>query len=188
MKPIYADNIVVAVTNENVVEWYILEKDYNEKLAYNPSILIDFDNRIFMSHYAEPESFEFFVPDGWEGKYRNFEMDIPQIKIADTELKLDWDDGAGEKWARFYNLTDGIVCMVNAKLGLVFMRKKYKNQDIKNILKNLEVVFTENYYSSDWTIDVSDLKKEIPEIYWHASEDAVNTNGFSLDDFYFATV
>ena len=28
MKPIYADNIVVAVKNENVVEWYIhLRKD-----------------------------------------------------------------------------------------------------------------------------------------------------------------
>lgn len=113
---------------------------------------------------------------------------LTQIKIADTELKLDWDDGAGEEWARFYNLTDGIVCMMNTKLGLVFMRKKYENQDIKKILKNLEVVFTKNYYSSDWTIDVSELKKEIPEIYWHASEDAVNTNCFSLDDFYFATV
>ena len=59
---------------------------------------------------------------------------------------------------------------------------------MKKILKNLEIVFTENYYSSDWTIGVSDLKKEIPEIYWYASEDAVNTNCFSLDDFYFATV
>lgn len=113
---------------------------------------------------------------------------LTQIQIADIELKLDWDDGAGEEWARFNDLTDGIVCMINAKLGLVFMRKKYKNQEIKKILKNLEVVFTENYYSSDWTIDVSDLKKEIPEIYWHASEDAVNANCFSLDDFYFATV
>lgn len=58
----------------------INEKDYNEKLAYNPSILIDFDNRIFTSHYAEPESFEAYVPDGWEGKYHDFEMDIPKMQ------------------------------------------------------------------------------------------------------------
>lgn len=54
------------------------ESDYNEKLAYNPSVLIDFENRILVSHYAEPESFEDFVPNGWKGEYRNFEMDIPQ--------------------------------------------------------------------------------------------------------------
>ena len=39
----------------------LLEKDYNEKLAYTPSILI-------------------FVPDEWEGKYHDFEMDIQQIQ------------------------------------------------------------------------------------------------------------
>ena len=31
----------------------------------------------------------------------------------------------GEEWARFSNLTDGIVCMINAKFGLAFIREKY---------------------------------------------------------------
>lgn len=142
MRPKYAENIVVAIKDDNCIEWYILEKDfcfldytkleeayqkkgyeiivddtprfgikilneltkrffldkikerrmiteelrkmlvneksYNEKLAYNPSILIDFDNRILISYYAEPESFEYFVPNGWKGKYQNFEENIPQ--------------------------------------------------------------------------------------------------------------
>lgn len=142
MKPIYAEELVVAIKYEKRVEWYILnrdlcfldytkrevsyrkrgykvviddtarfgikivddstrvsflhnirgnkittgelkrmlmsEADHDEKLAYNPSILIDFENRILISHYAEPESFEDFVPDGWEGKYQNFEEIIPQ--------------------------------------------------------------------------------------------------------------
>lgn len=142
MKPIYAENIVVAIRYGGRIEWYILDKDYcfldyekleeaykkrgydvysddnfrygikvvnertknlflenikkyrikakelkemlmdesdyDEKLAYNPSILIDFENKVLVSHYAEPESFEDFVPDGWNGEYRNFEMDLPQ--------------------------------------------------------------------------------------------------------------
>lgn len=142
VKPIYAENIVVAIKYDNCIEWYILDKDfcfldytkleeayrkkgydisiddtfrfgikivneltqtlfldnikkykvttealkkmltnepdYNEKLAFNPSILIDFENKVLMSHYAEPESFEYFVPDGWDGKYQNFEENIPQ--------------------------------------------------------------------------------------------------------------
>lgn len=142
MKPIYAENIVVAIKYDGCVEWYILEKDYcfldftkleeayqkkgyivtvdalqrfgikiinestkdlflcnvkkykisteelnkmlmrevdyNDKLAYNPSLLIDFEKKMLISYYAEPESFEKFVPEGWSGEYRNFEMDIPQ--------------------------------------------------------------------------------------------------------------
>lgn len=142
MKPIYAENIVVAIKQSGCIEWYILDKDYcffdytkledayrkkgyddvvddmprfgikvvnefsqiifldeikkykittkelkkmlmnesnyDEKLAYNPSILIDFDNKILTSHYAEPESFEDFVPNGWKGKYQDFTGDIPE--------------------------------------------------------------------------------------------------------------
>lgn len=142
MKPIYAENIVVAIKQGCCIEWYILDKDfcfldynkleeayrkkgydvviddtsrfgikvvdeltrklfldsikeykittidlkellrnessYNAKLAYNPSILIDFENRVLASYYAEPESFENFVPDGWKGKYQDFTVDIPQ--------------------------------------------------------------------------------------------------------------
>lgn len=142
MKPIYAENIVVAIKHDGCIEWYILDKDicfldyakweeayrkrgynvtvddaprfgirivnestqslfldkikeyrvaaaelkemlisesdYDEKLAYNPSILIDFEDRVLVSHYAEPESFEHFVPDGWVGKYQSFEESIPK--------------------------------------------------------------------------------------------------------------
>ena len=49
-----------------------------DKLAYNPSILIDFENKVLTSFYSEPESFEDFVPDGWKGKYQDFSGDIPQ--------------------------------------------------------------------------------------------------------------
>ena len=142
MKPLYAENIVVAVRQGGCIKWYILDKDYcfldyarleeayrkkgydvviddtlrfgikvvnewtqvlfldnikeyriaaeklrkmlmneanyDDKLAYNPSILIDFENKVLTSYYAEPESFEDFVPNGWEGKYQDFAEAIPR--------------------------------------------------------------------------------------------------------------
>ena len=119
---------------------------------------------------------------------QEFKELLTQIRLADAELKLDWDDGAGEEWARFSNLSDGIVCMINVRLRLAFIREKYDFQNIKKSIENFEIVFTENYYADEWFIDVTKLKKEISEIYWHASEAAVNTSCFSLDDFYFATI
>lgn len=117
-----------------------------------------------------------------------FEELLVKIQTADNSLKLDWDDAAGEEWARFFNQEDGIVCMISAKIGVAFIKKKYKFSNMKNILDMLEIVFTDDYCSDNWFIDLTNLKQMIPELYWHASEGAVNTNGFSLDDLYFATI
>ena len=56
----------------------VKEETFDDKLAYNPSVLIDFENKILKSQYAEPESYENFVPDGWIGKYEDFTDDIPK--------------------------------------------------------------------------------------------------------------
>lgn len=117
-----------------------------------------------------------------------FEELLIKIQTADDNLKLDWDDGAGEDWARFSNQEDGIVCMISAKIGVAFIRKNYKFSNIKNVIDMLEIVFTDDYCSDNWFIDLTNLKQMIPELYWHASEGAVNTNSFSLDDLYFATI
>ena len=119
---------------------------------------------------------------------KEFQVVLTQMQLADAELRLDWDDGAGEEWARFGNLADGNVCMMNAKLRLAFIREKYNFQKIEQVLHDFEIVFTENYDLDEWSVDINHLKKEIPQICWHACEDAVNVECFSLDDFYFATV
>ncbi len=120
--------------------------------------------------------------------HEEFKSVLMQIQLADVTLKLDWDDGVGEEWARFSNQTDGIVCMINLNIRLIFVKSKYNFKNIEHVLTDYEVVFTEDYCSDEWTIDVTRLKHEMSEIYWHASEGAVNTKCFSLDDFYFATV
>lgn len=117
-----------------------------------------------------------------------FEELITKIQLADSNLELDWDDGVGEEWARFFNQKDGKVCMISAKVGVAFIRKSYKFSNIKNVVNMLEIVFTEDYCSENWFIDLIDLKQMIPELYWHTSEGAVNVNSFSLDDLYFATI
>lgn len=117
-----------------------------------------------------------------------FEELLIKIQLADSNLKLDWDYGAGEEWARFSNEKDGIVCMISAKIGVVFVRKTYNFNKIENIIKILKIVFVDDYCSENWFIDLTNLKQIIPELYWHASQGAVNTNSFSLDDLYFATI
>lgn len=117
-----------------------------------------------------------------------FENLLKEIQIADETLWLDWDDRAGEEWAKFSNKANGIVCMLSTSLRLAFIRHNYSTQRIKHILQDYEVIYTDDYGTDEWRIDTYELKCEIPEICWHASEEAVNTKCFSLDDFYFATI
>ena len=113
---------------------------------------------------------------------------LVQIKAADSNLKLDWDDGAGEEWARFTNLADGIVCMINTKIGVVFIRESYEYDNIRSVVTSLEVVFTTDFCSNNWCIELDRLQNEVEEICWHTAPDVVDTTCFSLDDLYFATV
>lgn len=117
-----------------------------------------------------------------------FEELLLKIQLADGNLKLDWDNGAGEEWARFSNQNEGIVCMISAKIGVAFIRRSYEFNNIKSAMDMIEIVFTDDYCSDNWFIDLANLKQMLPELYWHASEGAVNINSFSLDDLYFATI
>ena len=123
----------------------------------------------------------------YENKYE-FSRILAAIQLTDPLLILDWDDGAGEDWARFYKKMDGMVCMINTSLKLVFVKSTYDLTILEHLFHGWEVVFTKDYCSDDWTVDVARMSREVPELYWHASVDAVNAKKFSLDDFYFATV
>jgi len=56
-----------------------------------------------------------------------------EIQLADSNLKLDWDDDAGEEWAGFFEQKAGIVCMISAKIGIAFIRRNYKFSNIKKL-------------------------------------------------------
>lgn len=121
-------------------------------------------------------------------KESDFIKILRQVLASDPSLTLDWDDGAGEEWARFFHPTVGITCMISTKLRLAFVRKAYDFGKIQAALENEEVVFTDDYSSEDWSIDLDRLRNDVPEIFWHTSADAVDASCFSLDDFYFATI
>ncbi|MGO0062843.1 hypothetical protein ACTID9_22940 [Brevibacillus fluminis] len=43
-----------------------------------PSLYVDFDGKELISYYPEPASYEYYVPDGWAGKYEPFLENIPE--------------------------------------------------------------------------------------------------------------
>ena len=62
------------VTSEELGE--LLENEPGNQ-EYYPALYVDFDRKEFYSYFPEPENFEAFVPDGWNGVYEKFDTLIP---------------------------------------------------------------------------------------------------------------
>jgi len=120
--------------------------------------------------------------------FLEFKSIVEEILLVDKDIILDWDDGAGEEWARFTKSETGVICMMNTKIGIVFARQKYLNKETRNILNSLVVVDVLDYNSAEWYIDLGVLEDKTPEIRWNVSPLAIDTKKMSLNDLYFATV
>lgn len=58
---------------------YILKQDIDTDISdMYPALYIDFDQKVLISYYPEPASYELYVPDGWNGYYKNNVEDIPE--------------------------------------------------------------------------------------------------------------
>lgn len=89
---------------KNIVECSTLRKmlkstrEYNDIGNYVPSFFVDFDHQKFYSYFPEPNSFEKFVPDGWEGVYEFFLDRIPKSQQfwIDTNGNNLWEEKRDE--------------------------------------------------------------------------------------------
>ncbi|ODM27972.1 MULTISPECIES: hypothetical protein [Acetivibrio] len=65
-------------TESRELKELVLKSDYNTILELVPSLLVDFDSKILYSCYPETLPFERYVPDKWEGEYKDFFEYIPK--------------------------------------------------------------------------------------------------------------
>lgn len=117
-----------------------------------------------------------------------FKEVLKKISSSDSNLSLDWDEGAGEEWAMVFNKKLGKACMLNSKIGVAFIRRRYLSSKSLRVLKKIYLVDVDDYGTEEWYIDLDILKNETPEIVWCASPNEVNINKLSLDDLYVVTV
>ncbi len=125
--------------------------------------------------------------------YKNlaeFREVLNAVMESDVNLELDWDDGVVEEWARIIKQQVGIVCMLNIKIGVAFIRRYGLNSQTLTVLDSLFLVDVLDYSSEIWCIDLDFLEERIPEIVWGVDPDpdVIDVAKFSLDDLYFATV
>lgn len=114
-----------------------------------------------------------------------FEDLLKKIIESDSNLQLDWDDGAGEEWAMIIKTQVGIVCMLNIRIGIGFIRKMELSSETLIVLNSLFLVDVLDYTSEIWCMN---LEKQIPEISCEGCTDVIDVTKMSLHDLYFVSV
>ncbi|BFT72348.1 hypothetical protein [Paenibacillus sp. P36] len=75
---IFLNNIRELEVTKDELQNLLEEGTFNHISDLLPSLYVDFDAKKLTSYFPEPASYEFFIPNGWKGKYNNFLGDIPE--------------------------------------------------------------------------------------------------------------
>lgn len=105
------------------------------------------------------------------------------LSQCSKSLQVFGDIESGEQWVWVQG-----VAMLNTKIGIAFVSEGSSFCKRIENTKELETVIVKDYDKQDWSIELEKLKREIPEIEWHACGEAVNPAKFSIKELYYATV
>jgi len=79
-----------------------------------------------------------------------------------------------------------IIAYVHLRFPIGFAKKEFENF-AKKFKKSIHILTIDDFSNPEWIVDLNTLNVIASEISWHASVEAVDPNGFSIDDFRFAT-
>lgn len=106
----------------------------------------------------------------------------------DGSLKFDCDIESGEQWISIFK-NNTKLAMIGIKLPILFLNERCVN-NIKeyDFIKEVHVVRDIDFDTNSWYINLDVIKHSVPELNWHASADAVNSECISINDFWYATI
>lgn len=77
--------------------------------------------------------------------------------------------------------------MIHRIIKLAFVSRDYKDKML-DVLDGFYITPIDDWEEENWSVDLNVLRTNVPDILWHADEAAVDPNGFTLSDLYYATV
>ena len=117
----------------------------------------------------------------------DFASFVQDITDSIDSCEIGWDQDVGEEWA-FVFRKESFQLLLHTKIGIGFLLEKHFNPELRALTSRIRIVETDSFDDPEWFLDVDRLKKELKEIPWLVSEQAVDTNCISLRDFYVLTV
>jgi hypothetical protein len=113
---------------------------------------------------------------------------IKRWEKEDNSLWFDCDVEAGEQWVRVFK-DNCMFGLLGVDFPILFLDTLSEDGNRNyNFFEDVHVVKERDFDADIWKIDLEILKKALPGIVWNASQDAVNPERMSINDFWYATV
>ena len=107
---------------------------------------------------------------------------------VDDSLKFDNDIESGELWVRVLK-NSKVIGIIGVNIPLLIITDNYLNNSRNyDFFRDVHIVEDVDFNVNSWYIDLDTIKLSVPEITWRASQDAVNPECMSINDFWYATV
>jgi len=97
---------------------------------------------------------------------------------------LDWDEDAGESWARFLR-RNNVFIYVRADMPVVIVLRAYASEVESALSGQVVVINVPSMSAQNFSFDVSEIGRLFPEHIWSSD---VNPNSFSIDELWYTTV
>lgn len=111
---------------------------------------------------------------------------ISQLKNSLISIYFDWDED--EEWISFIT-NKNRVAMLNVHYPILFVQIDYRNFIlVEKLYYHYNIICCDNFDDKIWFIDIIKFEKMFPKIIWHASREAVISDNFSTNDFWYATI
>lgn len=113
---------------------------------------------------------------------------VIEIAGEGSDRSLDWDEGAGEAWARVVD-ADGVVAMVYARLPLIVVREE-ASAEIDRLAWNAEMIDVTSVADEDLRADEARLIEAFPELaaHLHDGKPEFSPECFTAEELWFLTV
>lgn len=105
--------------------------------------------------------------------------------VEKKECSISWDYDCGEKVCGVF-IENELAAYIHARFPICFATDEFSKVECV-FASLLHIVRITDFYEENWYVDLEKMEWYAPEITWRCSEDAVNPNAFSIDDFRFAT-
>ena len=119
---------------------------------------------------------------------RSWSKDTLKQFIGKKEaITFDWDMECGERWATVF-LDHKFIGYISSVIPIAFCKTVFLKEIEKFLEEKIIIINEDDFDNKKWFIDPQKLEKYSLKLKWIISEQVLDLEQFSINDFWYATI
>ena len=102
-------------------------------------------------------------------------------------ITFNWDMESGERWASIF-LDHEFICYISSVIPIAFCKTVFLKETEKLLEEKVIIISGGDFDNKNWFINSQRLEMCSSKLKWIVSEQVLNLEQFSINDFWYATI